>query len=124
MTASLGLAPPPMPATASAACTAPTPSRSPASNAGPRPPTRPGPRHHPCGPAKPSATKGAPMPSERTENRTTRHALGQVFDYISPGTNEGISFALSRLTDDLFTDSFLGGGDITLFTPSAHRGSI
>jgi hypothetical protein len=64
------------------------------------------------------------MPSERTENRRTRHALGQVFDYISPGTNEGISFALSRLTDDLFTDSFLGGGDISLFTPSGHRGSI
>ena len=40
------------------------------------------------------------MPSERTENRKTRHALGQVFDYISPGTNEGISFSLSRLTDE------------------------
>src|SRR6266480_2167931 len=64
------------------------------------------------------------MPSERTEDRETRHALGQVFDYISPGTNEGISFSLSRLTDDLFTNSFLGGGDISLFTPSGHRGTI
>jgi hypothetical protein len=64
------------------------------------------------------------MPSESTENRATRHALGQVFDYISPGTNEGISFSLSRLTDDLFTNSFLAGGDISLFTPSSHRGRI
>ena len=64
------------------------------------------------------------MPSERTEHRETQHALGQVFDYISPGTNEGISFSLSRLTDDLFTDSFLAGGDISLFTPSGQRGSI
>jgi hypothetical protein len=64
------------------------------------------------------------MPSERSEHRKTNQALGRVFDYISPGTNEGISFSLSRLTDDLFTDSFLGGGDISLFTPSGHRGSI
>jgi hypothetical protein len=64
------------------------------------------------------------VPSERREHRQTQHALGQVFDYISPGTNEGISFSLSRLTDDLFTDSFLGGGDISMFTPSRHRGSI
>jgi hypothetical protein len=64
------------------------------------------------------------MPSERTEHRETEHALTQVYEYISPGTNEGISFSLSRLTDDLFTDSFLAGGDISLFTPSGRRGSI
>ena len=64
------------------------------------------------------------MPSERTEHRDTEQALTQVYDYISPGTNEGISFSLSRLTDDLFTDSFLAGGDISLFTPSGRRGSI
>lgn len=64
------------------------------------------------------------MPSERTENRDTERALTEVYDYISPGTNEGISFSLSRLTDDLFTDSFLAGGDISLFTPSGRRGSI
>lgn len=64
------------------------------------------------------------MPSERNENRETQHALTQVFDYISPGTNEGISFSLSRLTDDLFTDSFLAGGDISLFTPSGRHGTI
>lgn len=64
------------------------------------------------------------MPSEHTEHRDTQHALRHVYDYISPGTNEGISFSLSRLTDDLFTDSFLAGGDISLFTPSGRRGSI
>ena len=40
------------------------------------------------------------------------------------GTNEGISFEVSRLTDDLFTDSFLGGGDASKFTPSHHRGTL
>jgi hypothetical protein len=64
------------------------------------------------------------MPSERTEHRDTERALKQVYEYISPGTNEGISFSLSRLTDDLFTDSFLAGGDISLFTPAGSRGSI
>jgi len=64
------------------------------------------------------------MPTERTEHQRTEHALREVFDYISPGTNEGISFVISRLTDDLFTDSFLGGGDISLFTASGRRGVI
>jgi hypothetical protein len=71
-----------------------------------------------------SAVSREAMASERTEHRATEHALGEVFDYIRSGTNEGISVSLSRLTDDLFTDSFLGGGDISLFTPSAVRGSI
>jgi hypothetical protein len=64
------------------------------------------------------------MATERAEKRDTEHALIQVFDYISPGTNEGISFSLSRLTEDLFVDSFLAGGDISLFTPSGRRGAI
>lgn len=64
------------------------------------------------------------MPSERHEHHETQHALRRVFEYISPGTNEGISFSVSRVTDDLFADSFLGGGDISIFTPSGHRGSI
>ena len=71
-----------------------------------------------------SAVSREAGPSERTEHRATERALAEVFDYISPGTNEGISFSLSRLTDDLFTDSFLGGGDISLFTASGERGSI
>jgi hypothetical protein len=63
-------------------------------------------------------------PSERQEARATAHALQAIFDYIAPGTNEGISFLVSRLTEDLFTDSFLGGGDLSLFTPGGHRGSL
>ena len=64
------------------------------------------------------------MPSERSEHHATRQALVEVYDYISPGTNEGISFLVSRLTDDMFTDSFLGGGDISLFTAGGTRGVI
>ena len=64
------------------------------------------------------------MPTERQEHQDTEKALTQVNDYISPGTNEGISFSLGRLTDDLFTDSFLAGGDISLFTSSGRRGTI
>ena len=43
---------------------------------------------------------------------------------MKSGTNEGISFEVSRLTDDLFTDSFLGGGDASRFTASGHRGTL
>src|SRR5262249_18076742 len=43
---------------------------------------------------------------------------------MKSGTNEGISFEVSRLTDDLFKDSFLGGGDASRFTPSGHRGTL
>jgi hypothetical protein len=64
------------------------------------------------------------MPTETTEDRRTHTALNKVLAYIRPGTNEGISFSLGRLTDDLFTDSFLAGGDISLFTPSGAHGSI
>jgi hypothetical protein len=64
------------------------------------------------------------MLTEQTEDRRTKSALKKVLTYIRPGTNEGISFSLSRLTDDLFTDSFLAGGDISLFTPSGSQGSI
>jgi hypothetical protein len=63
-------------------------------------------------------------PSERQEARPTAHALQAIHDYVAPGTNEGVSFLVSRLTEDLFTDSFLGGGDLSLFTPGAHRGSL
>jgi hypothetical protein len=63
-------------------------------------------------------------PSEAQEAHATAQALKAIHDYIAPGTNEGISFLVSRLTEDMFTDSFLGGGDLSLFTPGAHRGSL
>lgn len=64
------------------------------------------------------------MSNEHHEHQATNAALNAIYQYISPGTNEGISFTISRLTDDLFTDSFLGGGDISLFTPSGNRGKL
>jgi hypothetical protein len=68
--------------------------------------------------------KSVKVPSEIGEAHATDSALKQIYDYISPGTNEGISFEVARLTDDLFTTSFTGGGDISLFTASGSRGTI
>ena len=64
------------------------------------------------------------MPTEAHENAATGHALDQIANWLRPGTNEGISFEMSRLSDDLFTDSFLAGGDISLFTAAGPRGVI
>jgi hypothetical protein len=50
--------------------------------------------------------------------------LDALANWVKSGTNEGISFEISRLTDDLFTDSFLGGGDTSKFTPSGPRGKL
>jgi hypothetical protein len=50
--------------------------------------------------------------------------LDALANWVKSGTNEGISFEISRLTDDLFRDSFLGGGDASKFTPSGHRGTL
>jgi hypothetical protein len=62
--------------------------------------------------------------TEKQERAATSKQLDVITKYLRPGTNEGISFEISRLTDDLFTDSFLGGGDISLFTPSGKRGTV
>lgn len=62
--------------------------------------------------------------NERQERRATNHALDAISNWMKPGTNEGISYLVTRLTDDLFTSSFTGGGDMSLFTPSAHRGRL
>jgi hypothetical protein len=68
------------------------------------------------------STGGETMATETTEQHATDHALDELASWLRPGTNEGISFEMSRLTDDLFSDSFLGGGDISLFTASGRRG--
>ena len=52
-----------------------------------------------------------------------RH-LDALADWMRSGTNKGIFFEVSRLTDDHFTDSFLGGGDASKFAPSGHRGTL
>jgi hypothetical protein len=50
--------------------------------------------------------------------------LDVIANWMRAGTNEGISFLISRLTDDLFTDSLLGGGDASNFTASGRRGVL
>jgi hypothetical protein len=64
------------------------------------------------------------MPTEAQERKATNNILDVISNWMKPGTNEGISFLVTRLSDDLFTDSFTGAGDMSLFTPSAHRGRL
>ena len=64
------------------------------------------------------------MATETQEQRATNRALDVMANWMKAGTNEGISFQISRLTDDLFTDSFLGGGDASQFTASGRRGKL
>ena len=61
---------------------------------------------------------------EKHEHQATAHALDTLANWMRSGTNEGISFEIARLTYDLFTDSFLGGGDCSLFTASGKRGTL
>jgi hypothetical protein len=56
--------------------------------------------------------------------KATTKALDAIFRWVKSGTNEGISFTVSRLTDDLFTESFLGGGDASKFTAAGRRGKL
>ena len=64
------------------------------------------------------------MVTESKEHKATNQVLDLMSKWMKAGTNEGISFLITRLTDDLFTDSFSGGGDMSLFTPSSHRGTL
>jgi hypothetical protein len=64
------------------------------------------------------------MPSEHAEHQATIHALDHIDAWMRPQTNEGITFALARVTGDLATSSFLGGGDLSLYTPASPRGSL
>lgn len=50
------------------------------------------------------------MPEHAVSHRT-KEALDEIKNYTTGG-NEPPAFTLSRLTDDMFTDSFLGGGAI------------
>jgi hypothetical protein len=61
---------------------------------------------------------------EAAEDRTTQRELEAIYNWIKDGTNEGISFEIAHLTDDAFTDSFIGDGDCSLFTPSGARGTL
>ena len=64
------------------------------------------------------------MATESREHKATAKALDKITAYIQPGTNEGISWSLSRVTESLFGDSFLAGGDASRFTASGKRGTL
>jgi hypothetical protein len=64
------------------------------------------------------------MPTETQERKATDKVLNTMYKYIEPGTAEGITWEVSRLTNDLFTTSFVGGGDISIFAASGKRGTI
>src|SRR5207245_10826545 len=64
------------------------------------------------------------MATEKQEQKATNHALDILANWMKAGTNEGISFEISRLTDDLFTDPLLGGGDASRFTASGRRATL
>jgi hypothetical protein len=64
------------------------------------------------------------MATETQERRATNRALDAIANWMKAGTHEGISFLISRLTDDLFTDSLLGGGDASRFRASGRRGTL
>ncbi len=65
-----------------------------------------------------------PTTTEEKEHAATVKALTAISNWLRPGTNEGASWSLSRLTEDLFGDSFLAGGDISRFTASGARGVL
>jgi hypothetical protein len=54
----------------------------------------------------------------------TTHALEQIANYLKPGTNEGISWTLARVTDTLFDDSLLAGGDASRYEAHGKRGRV
>src|SRR5690242_7242383 len=54
----------------------------------------------------------------------TEHALEQIAAWLRPGTNEGISWTLARLTGDLFDDSLLAGGDASRYEAHGRRGRV
>ena len=59
------------------------------------------------------------MATEKQEQKATNHALDILANWMKAGTNEGISFEISRLTD-----SFFVGGDASRFTASGRRGTL
>jgi hypothetical protein len=66
------------------------------------------------------------MATEKQEHKATQHALDAIANWMKPPTgNEGINYAIARLgafpTD---RESFIGGGDTSIFTPSGHRGIL
>ena len=65
------------------------------------------------------------MVTERQEHKATRHALDEIANWMrAPLVNEGINYSIARLSAFPVANSFLGGGDASIFTPSGHRGTL
>lgn len=65
------------------------------------------------------------MPTEHAEHLATMHALTEIDAWMRPETNEGITFGVARLIGVLASSSsFLGGGDLSLYTAGSPRGSL
>jgi len=65
------------------------------------------------------------MPTEHAEHVATTLAWSEVDAWMRPGTNEGITFGITRLAGALAASaSFVGGGDLSLYTAGSPRGSL
>jgi hypothetical protein len=63
-------------------------------------------------------------PTELQEHKRLIRALGEISDWLKPGTNEGANVVLTRLTGPLDQGSFFGGADISRWAASGARGKL
>ncbi len=66
------------------------------------------------------------MATETQEDKATQKALDELAKWMAPGNqNEAITFQIARLTDPLApSDSLIGAGDCSTFTPKGKRGTL
>ena len=62
--------------------------------------------------------------TEHQEHLKLIEALEAISKWLSPGTNEGANFLVTRLTGPIGGGSFFGGADITQWTAGGPRGSL
>jgi hypothetical protein len=62
--------------------------------------------------------------TERHEHAELIAALDAISKWLSPGTNEGANFLVTRLTGPIGGGSFFGGADISQWTAGGPRGSL
>ncbi len=62
--------------------------------------------------------------TEHQEHVELTEALEAISKWLSPGTNEGANFLVTRLTGPIGGGSFFGGADITQWTAGGARGSL
>lgn len=62
--------------------------------------------------------------TEHQEHVELTEALEAISKWLSPGTNEGANFLITRLTGPIGGGSFFGGADITRWTAGGAHGSL